>query len=152
MIAIPTIGFIYVAYLSIMHSSFRKRKRTACRDYAPTITTGGHTAGPGSATMTASAGAADSGAGRKATRTLNQRLVLLGILAFLMMGGAIAFLGYQNTMYLLDKAVGFIARARDCPDSRAFSRIREIDTKIDPRRGKSCMALSNRQDRLCDDS
>ena len=32
MIAIPTIGFIYVAYLSIVHSSFRKRKRTARRD------------------------------------------------------------------------------------------------------------------------
>ena len=135
MIAIPTIGFIYVAYLSIVHSWFRKRKRTARRDYAPTITTGGHTAGPGSATMTASAGALDSGAGRKATRTLNQRLVLLGILAFLMMGGAIAFLGYQNTMYLLDKAVGFVARAETAQTPEHLAEYVKLTQKLIPAEG-----------------
>ena len=34
------------------------------------------------------------------------------MLAFLTMGGAIAYFGYQSTMYLLDKAIGFIARQR----------------------------------------
>jgi cellulose synthase/poly-beta-1,6-N-acetylglucosamine synthase-like glycosyltransferase len=135
MIAIPTIGFIYVAYLSIVHSSFRKRKQTTRRDYAPTITTGGHTAGPGSTTMTASAKAADSGAGRKATRTLNQRLVLLGILAFLMMGGAIAFLGYQNTMYLLDKAVGFIARAETAQTPEHLAEYVKLTQELIPAEG-----------------
>jgi cellulose synthase/poly-beta-1,6-N-acetylglucosamine synthase-like glycosyltransferase len=117
MIAIPTIGFIYVAYLSIVHSSFRKKKQIAGRDYAPTITTGAHTnaatatAAAGSAAMTASTKAADSDPGRRDTRTLNQRLMLAGMLAFLTMGAAVAYFGYQNTMYLLDKAIGFVARA-----------------------------------------
>jgi hypothetical protein len=113
MIAIPTIGFIYVAYLSIVHSSFRKEKQTVGRDYTPTITTGGQTATAtaGSAAMTASTKAADSEPDRRATRTLNQRLVLAGMLAFLTMGAGVAYFGYQNTMYLLDKAIGFVARA-----------------------------------------
>jgi hypothetical protein len=33
------------------------------------------------------------------------------MLAFLTVGGAVAYFGYQNTMYLLDKAVGFVTRA-----------------------------------------
>jgi hypothetical protein len=112
MIAIPTIGFIYVAYLSIVHSSFRKKKQTPGLNYAPTITTGGLTADDaGSATMTASTGAANSGDGRRSIRTLNQKLVLAGMLAFLTMGASVAYFGYQNTMYLLDKAIGFVARA-----------------------------------------
>ena len=85
--------------------------------------------------MTASAGAADSGAGRKATRTLNQRLVLLGILAFLMMGGAIAFLGYQNTMYLLDKAVGFIARAETAQTPEHLAEYVKLTQKLIPAEG-----------------
>jgi cellulose synthase/poly-beta-1,6-N-acetylglucosamine synthase-like glycosyltransferase len=111
MIAIPTIGFIYVAYLSIVHSSFRKKKQTEARGYAPTITTGWRTADAGSASMTASTGAANSGAIRRTTKTLSQKLVLAGMLAFLMMGASVAYFGYQNTMYLLDKAIGFVARA-----------------------------------------
>jgi cellulose synthase/poly-beta-1,6-N-acetylglucosamine synthase-like glycosyltransferase len=111
MIAIPTIGFIYVAYLSIVHSSFSKKKQTEGRDYAPTITTGWRTADAGSASMTASTGAANSGAGRITTRTLSQKLVLAGMLSFLTIGASIAYFGYQNTMYLLDKAIGFVARA-----------------------------------------
>ncbi len=118
MIAIPTIGFIYVAYLSIVHSSFRKKKQIAGRDYAPTITTGAHSAASaatanatGSAAMTASTKAADRDPGRRDTRSLNQRLVLAGMLAFLTMGAGVAYFGYQNTMYLLDKAIGFVARA-----------------------------------------
>src|SRR5215210_2322206 len=135
MMAIPSIGFIYVAYLSIVHSSFRKLKQTAGRDYAPTITTGGHTAGPDSATMTASTKAADRGAGGKATGTLNQRLVLAGMLAFLMMGGSVAFSGYQNTMYLLDKAVGFIARAETAQTPGQLAEYVKLTQKLIPAEG-----------------
>jgi cellulose synthase/poly-beta-1,6-N-acetylglucosamine synthase-like glycosyltransferase len=135
MMAIPSIGFIYVAYLSIVHSSFRKLKQTAGRDYAPTITTEGHAAGPDSATMTASTKAADSGAGGKARRTLNQRLVLAGMLTFLMMGGAVAFSGYQNTMYLLDKAVGFIARAETAQTPAQLAEYVKLTQKLIPAEG-----------------
>jgi hypothetical protein len=135
MIAIPTIGFIYVAYLSIVHSSFRKKKQTAGRDYAPTITTGGHTAGDGSTTMTASTKAADSSDGSKATRTLNQRLVLAGMLAFLTMGAAVAYFGYQNTMYLLDKAIGFIARAETAQTSEELAGYIKLTQELIPADG-----------------
>ncbi len=113
MIAIPAIGFIYVAYLSIMHSSFRKQKQTAHRGYTPTMTTRRHTSIGGAATMTASADGMDRAISdnKRTTRALSQRLVLLGMIAFLTVGGAAVYFGYQNTIYLLDKAVGFVARA-----------------------------------------
>lgn len=133
MIAIPTIGFIYVAYMGIMHSSFRKKKQTAGRNYAPTITTGEqHTAGAGSATITASTNATDSSAGRGATRTLNQRLVLAGMLAFLTMGAGLAYFGYQNTMYLLDKAIGFIARAETAQTPEQLAEYIKLTQKFIP--------------------
>ena len=113
MIAIPTIGFIYVAYLSIMHSSFRKQKQTAHGGYTSTMTTRRHTSIGGAATMTASADGVDGAISenKRTARALSQRLVLFGMIAFLTVGGAAAYFGYQNTMYLLDKAVGFVARA-----------------------------------------
>ena len=113
MIAIPTIGFIYVAYLSIMHSSFKKQKQIAHRGYTPTMTTRKHTSIGGAATMTASPDGMDRAISdnKRTTRALSQRLVLLGMIAFLIVGGAAVYFGYQNTIYLLDKAVGFVARA-----------------------------------------
>ena len=102
MMAVPTIGFIYVAYLSIVHSSLRKKKTKGIRrPYAPTIATGKH--GGGSATMTANV---------TQTRTVNQQMVLAGVLAFLVMGAGIAYYGYQTTMYPINKAIGFMSRAQ----------------------------------------
>jgi cellulose synthase/poly-beta-1,6-N-acetylglucosamine synthase-like glycosyltransferase len=135
MIAIPTIGFIYVAYLSIVHSSFRKKKQTAGGEYASTITTRGHNAGAGSATMTASAKAADNGRGKRATGTLNQRLVLAGMLAFLTMGAGVAYFGYQNTMYLLDKAIGFVARAETAQTPEQLAKYIELTQELIPTDG-----------------
>ena len=102
MMAVPTIGFIYVAYLSILHSSLRKKKTKGIRrPYAPTIATGKH--GGGSTTMTANV---------TQTRTVNQQMVLAGVLAFLVMGAGIAYYGYQTTMYPINKAIGFMSRAQ----------------------------------------
>jgi hypothetical protein len=136
MIAIPTIGFIYVAYLSIVHSSFRKKKQTPGLNYAPTITTGGLTADDaGSATMTASTGAANSGDGRRSIRTLNQKLVLAGMLAFLTMGASVAYFGYQNTMYLLDKAIGFVARAETAQTPEQLAEYIKLTQELIPADG-----------------
>ena len=102
MMAVPTIGFIYVAYLSIVHSSLRKKKTKGLRrPYAPTIATGKH--GGGSTTMTANV---------TQTRTVNQQMMLAGVLAFLVMGAGIAYYGYQTTMYPINKAIGFMSRAQ----------------------------------------
>src|SRR6185436_13111071 len=89
MMAIPTVGFIYVAYLSILHSSFRKKTKDAVgSSYDQTISTGRHALGT-TTTMTA---------GIAKTRTVNQRMVLVGVLAFLVMGAGIAYYGYQSTL------------------------------------------------------
>jgi cellulose synthase/poly-beta-1,6-N-acetylglucosamine synthase-like glycosyltransferase len=135
MIAIPTIGFIYVAYLSIVHSSFRKKKQTESRDYAHTITTGWRTADPASASITASTGTANSGAERITTRTLSQKLVLAGMLAFLTMGASVAYFGYQNTMYLLDKAIGLVARAETAQTPEQLAEYIKLTQELIPQHG-----------------
>jgi cellulose synthase/poly-beta-1,6-N-acetylglucosamine synthase-like glycosyltransferase len=136
MIAIPTIGLIYVAFLSIVHSSFRKKKQTADRDYAPTITAGGRNADAGSANMSISKGGiANRDAGRRTTRAFQQKLVLAGMLAFLTMGASIAYFGYQNTMYLLDKAIGFVARAETAQTPEQLAEYIKLTQELIPADG-----------------
>jgi glycosyltransferase involved in cell wall biosynthesis len=136
MIAIPTIGFIYVAYLSIVHSSFRKKKQITGRDYAHTIIADGRTTDVGSTTMSSStATAANSDTGRTASKTLGQKLALAGMLAFLTMGASVAYFGYQNTMYLLDKAIGFVARAETAQTPEQLAGYIKLTQKLIPSDG-----------------
>jgi hypothetical protein len=44
-------------------------------------------------------------------RTKYYRLIIIGILGFLSLGGALVYFGYQNAIYPLDKAMGYLARA-----------------------------------------
>jgi cellulose synthase/poly-beta-1,6-N-acetylglucosamine synthase-like glycosyltransferase len=81
LIAMQTIGFIYVAYLSITHSQFGKKKR------------GAKVAGPA------------------APRFTRQKMLLPGIIAFLVVGAGLAYYGYYSTIYPIQEAVGFFARA-----------------------------------------
>ena len=137
MIAIPTIGFIYVAYLSIMHSSFKNQKQTAHHDYTPTMTTRRHSSIGGATTMTAPVESPDSSISdnKRTTRALNQRLVVLGMLAFLTVGGAVAYFGYQNTMYLLDKAVGFVTRAETAQTPEQLAEYIKLTQDLIPAEG-----------------
>ena len=43
--------------------------------------------------------------------TTYYRLILAGILGFIIFGASMAYYGYQNTIYPLDKAVGYLSRA-----------------------------------------
>jgi cellulose synthase/poly-beta-1,6-N-acetylglucosamine synthase-like glycosyltransferase len=135
MIAIPTIGFIYVAYLSIVHSSFNKKKQNGGRPYAPAIAAGRHTASGGSATMTAATRNVNRSAGRRATRTVSQKMVLAGVLAFLTMGAGMVYYGYQNTMYLLDKAIGYVARAETAQTPEQLAEYVKLTQKLIPAEG-----------------
>lgn len=80
-IAIPTIGFVYVAYLSISHSQFGKKKKAAPRVEAPV------------------------------RRTAGQRLLLPSVLAFLVLGAGVAYYGYYTSIYPLQMAAGYLVRA-----------------------------------------
>jgi hypothetical protein len=78
-IAIPTIGFAYVAYLSISHSFGKK------------------SAGPRVAAPV--------------RRTAGQRILLPGVLAFLVLGAGVAYYGYYVNIYPLQMAAGYLVRA-----------------------------------------
>ena len=66
---------------------------------------------------------------------MNQRLVLAGVIAFLTMGAGIAYYGYQNTIYLLDKAVGFVARAETAQSPSRLQRYIKLTQKLIPTEG-----------------
>jgi hypothetical protein len=136
MIAIPTIGFIYVACLSILQSSsFKGKRQTGGRAYVPAIAAGRHTADGGSATMKAVTRSIDSSAGRRSPRTVNQRMVLAGVLAFLVIGAGIAYYGYQSTMYLLDMAIGYVARAETAQTPEQLAEYIRLTQKLIPAEG-----------------
>ena len=137
MIAIPTIGFIYVAYLSIMHSSFRKQNRVAMRDHLRAIIAREHPAGGGAATMTASTkGVERRDYSKNASSSfLNQRLIFSGMLIFLTVGASIAYFGYQNTMYVLDRAVGYVARAETAQTPGQLANYIKMTQELLPRDG-----------------
>ncbi len=44
-------------------------------------------------------------------RTKYYKLIIIGIVGFLSLGGALVYFGYQNAIYPLDKAMGYLARA-----------------------------------------
>ena len=137
MIAIPTIGFIYVAYLSIMHSSFRKQNRVAMRDHLRAIIAREHRAGWGAATLTASTKGVERRDYSKNTSSsfLNQRLIFSGMLIFLTVGASIAYFGYQNTMYVLDRAVGYVARAETAQTPGQLANYIKLTQELLPRDG-----------------
>jgi len=131
--AIPTIGFIYVAYLSTVHSSFRRKKVKAQggRAYAPTIVTSSHV--PSGTTMTASV---------TKTRTVSQQTVLVGVIAFLMMGAGIAYYGYQTTMYPINQAIGYVARAQTAQTPEQLAEYVELTQDLIPARGNPVWLFS----------
>jgi hypothetical protein len=72
---------------------------------------------------------------KRTTRALSQRLVLLGMIAFLTVGGAAVYFGYQNTIYLLDKAVGFIARAETAQTPEQLAEYIKLTQELIPADG-----------------
>jgi cellulose synthase/poly-beta-1,6-N-acetylglucosamine synthase-like glycosyltransferase len=96
LIAIPTIGFIYVAYLSIAHSRLGKKndkKSIAAGQPLPTVQ----------------------------NRTAGQRLLLPGVLAFLVLGGCVAYYGYYTSIYPLQEASGLLARAQSAQTAQQLA-------------------------------
>jgi hypothetical protein len=126
-LAIPTIGFIYIAYLSIAHSSFRRKSQAGQHGeaYAPAISASKH--------MTGSAMTATRLSG--SVRTSNPRLGLAGIIAFLIVGVGIAYYGYVSTMYPLNKAVGFLTRAETAQTPEQLAEYIKLAQDFIPEKG-----------------
>jgi cellulose synthase/poly-beta-1,6-N-acetylglucosamine synthase-like glycosyltransferase len=134
MMAVPTIGFIYVAYLSIVHSTFRNKKTRDLqhRAYAPAIATGKRAAG----------GTAMAAASVTRARSTNQQVVLAGVLAFLVIGAGIAYYGYQTTMYPINQAIGFIARAETAQTPGQLAEYVELTEELMPEKGNPVWLFS----------
>jgi cellulose synthase/poly-beta-1,6-N-acetylglucosamine synthase-like glycosyltransferase len=103
MVALPTIGFVYTAYLSIAHSSFKKKRKQAAKTLEPAIEA---TAG-----ATLSAASARS-VPTSTTHNANQKLVLAGVILFIIVGAAVAYNGYNSTIYPVNQALGYLIRAQ----------------------------------------
>lgn len=134
--AIPTIGFIYVAYLSMAHSSFRKKKRQAApsgRKYAPAITTGKHTADTFTTAMTVAASATESAG--STTRAPNMRMILGGVVAFLLLGAGVAYYGYHETIYPLNQAMGFVYRSQSAQTPQQLAEYVQLTKDLVPESG-----------------
>ena len=136
MMAIPTVGFIYVAYLSIVHSSFRKKKAKGVQGsaYAPTIATGKHSLGSGGTAMAA--------ASVTRTRTVTPQVVLAGIIAFLVIGAGFAYYGYNTTMYPVNQAMGFVARVQTAQTPEQLAEYVELTIDLLPERGNPVWLFS----------
>ena len=125
-IAIQTAGFIYIAYLSIVHSSLknkidRKQIGVSCSDSLSSLSAMMrieqtdallsdriNTTARAKTLLTTGPEKRNK---QSDMRTKFYRLIIIGIVGFLSLGGALVYFGYQNAIYPLDKAMGYLARA-----------------------------------------
>jgi cellulose synthase/poly-beta-1,6-N-acetylglucosamine synthase-like glycosyltransferase len=117
LVAIPTIGFIYVAYLSVTHSAIRKKHRTRShsdRSFEhPTPDSERNTVGSGiSTSIVARTAGRDRAMGPHRGTSANHRILLAGVIAFLILGAGVAYYGFQSTIFPANKALGYIFRAQ----------------------------------------
>ena len=115
--AIQTIGFIYVAYFSIRHSSTREQSSHVAHSYDSHIARSSgldiaydhktNTTAISNSLMTTS----NRSNTRSGKRSLYGRLLIIAILGILILGVILVFIGYQNAIYPLDKAMGYLSRA-----------------------------------------
>ncbi len=90
MIAIPTIGFFYVAYLSLSHSRFKRNKSSVPKSKAEKM--------------------ADSHYGA----------AIIGMFAVIAFGGYMAYTGYQTDVYPLDLSRGYLDRIATSNDAQSI--------------------------------
>jgi cellulose synthase/poly-beta-1,6-N-acetylglucosamine synthase-like glycosyltransferase len=126
-VAIQTVGFIYIAYLSIVHSSPKnkmdRKQRGVSYPYSiptpammPTAQTdsllGDRINATANARTLITTGPENKNKNKERDmKTKYYRLIIIGILGFLSLGGALVYFGYQNAIYPLDKAMGYLARS-----------------------------------------
>jgi cellulose synthase/poly-beta-1,6-N-acetylglucosamine synthase-like glycosyltransferase len=133
---LQTIGFIYIAYLSIAHSSFNynksnKRLQTCCQqdllasEQSPKIIETNVELAKIEKTKVYINTIKKTTYGKstieKAMTSKYYRLMVLSVLGFLAFGAVVAFYGYENTIYPLDKAVGYLSRAQGAQSPEAVA-------------------------------
>lgn len=104
---VPTIGFIYVAYLTITHSQFGKRK--AKRESEAIVV--------------------------QHKKTIGQKILLPGTLAFLLLGAGLAYYGYYASIYPLQEALGLLSRAETAQTPQQLAEYTGLAQKLIPEEG-----------------
>jgi len=135
-IAIQTAGFIYIAYLSIVHSSPNKTKKRSHKGNGNSNSIPTQTSKMRIVQTDASLRDRINRTARAETlvttspnnnnrqsnkRTKYSRLLIVGVLGFLSLGAALVFFGYQSAVYPLDKAMGYLARAESAQTPSAIA-------------------------------
>jgi hypothetical protein len=69
-------------------------------------------------------------------------MVLAGMLAFLVMGAGLAYYGYQTTMYPINQAVGYIARAQTAQTPEQLAEYVELTRELMPEKGNPVWLFS----------
>lgn len=92
LIAIQTLGFIYISYLSVSHTTFKKNKSQSLHNAS------------------------------KAENMANTyyKLAMVGIVGFIAFGAFMAYYGYQNDVYPLDQSRGLLDRIQTTNDPQAM--------------------------------
>jgi cellulose synthase/poly-beta-1,6-N-acetylglucosamine synthase-like glycosyltransferase len=133
---LQTFGFIYIAYLSIAHSSFNynksnERLQSCCQQDLLTpeqsskiIETNVELAKIEKTKVyinTIKKTTYGKSTIEKAMTSKYYRLMVLSVVGFLAFGAVVAFYGYENTIYPLDKAVGYLSRAQGAQSPEAVA-------------------------------
>ncbi|MFQ5920450.1 MAG: cellulose synthase family protein [Nitrososphaerales archaeon] len=112
-LALQTVGFIYIASLSIAHSTFKNGGSPNTKAKHEEGVGGGS---PGKARgIVSSLGNGGNGSNGNGSRKGDEgmiakhyKVVMIGIVGFLVFGVTMAYIGYSTTVYPLDKARGYL--------------------------------------------
>jgi len=130
-LAIQTLGFAYTAYLSLTHSFLKNRADRKWRvSYSAgiPITKIARATTPLDNRLNSIVGAntpvwtsLDVSGGRKKMRTKYRKLVMPAVVGYLCLGCVLAYLGYQNSIYPIDKAMGYLSRAESAQTAETMA-------------------------------
>jgi cellulose synthase/poly-beta-1,6-N-acetylglucosamine synthase-like glycosyltransferase len=113
LLVLPTMGFVYVAYLSIAHSNFRKK-----RMLVPAVV-----------------GAPAVEVPAVAKKSVGQRILLPGMIAFLVAGAGVAYYGYYTSVYQVQQAVGYLERAEVAQTPQQLAEYLKMAERVVPEGG-----------------
>ena len=86
----------------------------------------------------------DNNPGNAPTMTASsQRLILFGILGFLVFGASLALYGYEQTIYPIDKAIGYLSRAESAQTPQAVSEYLQSAQHLLPSNGNPVWSFPN---------
>ena len=156
-IAIQTVGFIYIAYFSMLHSSYNTRSKTVQPDLSRIRMIAGqrdrdkdvellevetnslNTIGDVNVTTESRC----NKKGGKNSMTSNSKIVLVVLLGFLAFGAAVAYAGYQITIYPIDKALGYLSRSQSAQTPEMMTGYIKMIKALLPMKGNAVWSFPN---------